>query len=85
MPELGKLKQIRQGGVHILGVSSGTLRPARVETTAPPYEGEYAVTPGAEAQVLETRGLRMTGNVIVNPIPQNYGLITWDGSTLTVS
>lgn len=27
-------------------------------------------------------GLR---HVIINPIPSNYGLITWNGSTLTVS
>lgn len=50
-----------------------------------PYEGEYAVTPSADAQILETDGKRMTGNITVNPIPRNYGLITWNGSFLTVS
>ena len=24
-------------------------------------------------------------NIRINPIPSNYGLITWDGSVLTVS
>lgn len=49
------------------------------------YTGEYEVTPSAETQTLETEGLRMTRPVVVNPIPNNYGLITWNGSFLTVS
>lgn len=50
-----------------------------------PYTGEYTVTPSAEEQVLQTENLRMTDNITIEPIPQNYGLITWDGSTITVS
>lgn len=49
------------------------------------YTGEYEVTPSAETQTLDTEGLRMTRPVVVNPIPNNYGLITWNGSFLTVS
>lgn len=49
------------------------------------YEGEYTVTPSATAQTLATEGLVMTQNVTIEPIPNNYGLITWDGSVLTVS
>ena len=50
-----------------------------------PYGGPYTVTPGRNAQVLETRGKIMTENVTVEPIPQNYGLVTWNGSILTIS
>lgn len=50
-----------------------------------PYTGTYTVTPSAEEQVLQTENLRMTGNITINPVPQNYGLITWNGSYLTVS
>lgn len=49
------------------------------------YRGSYVVTPTQETQVLETNRLMMTNNVTINPIPSNYGLITWNGSTLTVS
>ena len=49
------------------------------------YTGEYEITPSAETQTLNTAGLRLTRNVTVNPIPQNYGLITWNGAFLTVS
>ena len=50
-----------------------------------PYTGAYEITPSAETQVLSTKYLRMTDDVTINPIPNNYGLITWDGHTLTVS
>ena len=49
------------------------------------YEGEYIVTPSSEMQILATTDRKLTSNVVVNPIPDNCGLITWDGSTLTVS
>lgn len=49
------------------------------------YEGPYAVTPTGEAQVLETIAKTMEGNITIEPIPQNYGMITWNGSVLTVS
>lgn len=67
-----------------LSTSTGTPV-ARSYVQVPPYEGNYAVTPSAETQVLQTSGLRMTDNITIEPIPSNYGLITWNGSTITVS
>lgn len=49
------------------------------------YEGEYTVTPSQETQTLPTAGTKLTQNITVNPIPSNYGLITWNGSYLRVS
>lgn len=49
------------------------------------WEGPYEVTPQATAQVLATSGLQMASDLTIGPIPSNYGLVTWDGSTLTVS
>ena len=49
------------------------------------YIGPYTVTPNGRTQTLATRNLTLTGNITVNPIPQNYGLITWNGAFLTVS
>lgn len=44
------------------------------------------VTPAAEAQVfVPDPGVDGYNRVEVGAIPSNYGLITWDGSTLTVS
>lgn len=49
------------------------------------YTRAYEVTPSNERQTLPTEGLMMSHDVVINPIPSNYGLITWNGSTLTVS
>lgn len=49
------------------------------------WEGPYEVTPTASAQTLATSGLQMASDLTIGPIPSNYGLVTWDGSTLTVS
>lgn len=50
-----------------------------------PYTGDYSITPSAEARIIPTNGKRMTDDITIQPIPQNYGLITWNGSTITVS
>lgn len=49
------------------------------------YDGPYAVTPTTTAQTLATRGLLSTADIVVNPIPSNYGLVQWNGAVLTVS
>ena len=49
------------------------------------YPGPYEITPTQETQVLRTAQIVAQMNIVVNPIPSNYGRITWDGSVLTVS
>ena len=50
-----------------------------------PYAGEYEFTPADEAQTIPIYGKTATRDIVINPIPSNYGKITWNGSTLTVS
>ena len=54
---------------------------AGVET----YDGPYEFTPTAGSQTIEIDHKMATANIIINPIPSNWGLITWNGATLTVS
>lgn len=49
------------------------------------YDGPYTVTPSQQQQALHTMNKTLSQNVVIKPIPSNYGLITWNGSTLTVS
>ena len=49
------------------------------------YSGVTEVTPSAETQTLPTSGFMLQADIVINPIPSNYGLVTWDGATLTVS
>lgn len=51
----------------------------------PIYDGEYEATPTQETQVIPVLGYQMAQDFVVNPIPSNYGLITWNGFEMTVS
>lgn len=49
------------------------------------FHGDYEYTPTQETQTIEIDHLTALENIVINPIPSNYGLITWNGSVLTVS
>ena len=49
------------------------------------YHGQTEVIPSQETQVLHTANRALTENIIIDPIPSNYGLITYNGSVITVS
>lgn len=49
------------------------------------YTGSVDITPTNTVQVLATQGKVLDTNLIIEPIPNNYGLITYNGSYITVS
>lgn len=49
------------------------------------YDGPYEFTPTEDTQTIEIEHLMATQDIVIDPIPYNYGLITWNGSTLKVS
>ena len=51
----------------------------------PEYSGNYEIEPSENYQTIPMEGLRAAHNVVVDPIPNNYGLITYDGTGITVS
>lgn len=69
---------------NLVGVDTDLSAPIITYLT-PYYEGAYHVTPTNHSQVLDTSEMRMHDNVTIDPIPSNYGLITWNGSFITVS
>lgn len=72
---------VRDGGEVAVGIDQRSpLVPAMDE-----YDGPYEVTPTTTAQTLATRGLLSTADIVINPIPSNYGLVQWNGAVLTVS
>ena len=72
------------GSLSPVGGLSGVLTiPERI--TPDYYDGEYTITPAAEAQTISVRELIMRQDLTVEAIPQNYGLITWNGAYLTIS
>lgn len=53
--------------------------------TFDPYIGNYRITPTDVQQTLLTKGKGMVENVVIEPIPNNYGLVTYNGFELTIS
>lgn len=49
------------------------------------YKGSYNIVPSLHRQIVKVKGLYATEDIIVEKIPDNYGLITWNGSFLKVS
>lgn len=49
------------------------------------FTGDYEATPSDEEHRLLTAGKVLAHDIIINPIPSNYGRITWNGAYLTVS
>ena len=52
---------------------------------APRYDGDYVFTPSQQEQTIPIKDLMARQDITIEAIPNNYGLITWDGSTITVS
>lgn len=48
------------------------------------YDGPTEITPSDDAQVLQTLNKTVVRNIVVNPIPENYGRLLYSGKTLTV-
>ena len=71
------------GGEDIGTATDSQIVINRIE--ADEYAGPYEITPSATEQVLETRNKKAIQDIIINPIPSNYGLVTWDGVSLTIS
>ena len=71
--------------VALSGTVKANVATAIVTSITPPYEGEYEFTPTSEVQTVPCNGMKMSDDIKINPIPQNYGLITYNGSYITVS
>ena len=76
---------ILDGDCNLLTAQDGEAGTVIKVKAADYYTGETEFTPSGETQVINTTGLLIPSDITINPIPSNYGLITWNGSTLTVS
>lgn len=51
----------------------------------PLYSGEYSFVPTTEEQTIETKGFALLENIVIAPIPSNYGLVSWNGLGIRIS
>ena len=71
------------GNVSLEAQIDGT--PDKFMAVYPPsYTGAVEVTPSEEEQTLQTSGLYMSDNIVISPIPSNYGRIAYSGGIITV-
>lgn len=83
---VGGVAVIRDGVASVTICSDGEVGTfTKIREALPAYEGDTIITPTNEPQILSTANKSVYENITINPIPSNYGLITWNGSTLTVS
>lgn len=90
MGDVIHLRVIGQDPVPLI-VESDDLHPMSVERVRTiwlnpdPYEGDYEFTPTRETQIVMTKHKTLDENIRINPIPQNYGLVTYNGSIITIT
>lgn len=90
MADTNPLVRIRSGTpIRIESVSADdvSLMEVKIERMSYPakrYEGSYEFTPSDEEQTILISGQIAEQNIRIKPVPQNYGRIEWDGSTLRV-
>ena len=70
--------------LHELDAETGVFMVIR-EGALPAYTGAVEVTPSEERITLATGNTTVFSDIVINPIPSNYGRISWNGSVLTVS
>lgn len=80
----GTLSGVSSVNGVLSGSSSVTGTLSTDAQAMPYYDGPYAVIPDETMQILPTRNRAMSDNVTIAPIPNTYGRIAWNGSTLTV-
>ena len=82
----GSLTPVAGLSGRLSGVSSLSGKIGIPERVTPPqYTGPTTVTPTQEQQILHTQDFYLIDDIVIDPIPNNYGLITWNGTVLTVS
>ena len=85
-----RINRIQGGEIHLVAVGGDTIHPTQISTGGggrayPRYSGPTEITPSQQEQTLYTSGCRLTNDITINPIPSNYGRITWNGTALTIT
>lgn len=79
------LANVLDGGADLSNTLDGTAEKIVRYRETEYYTGSYLYTPTQSRQTIPIAQLTATEDIVIEAIPDNYGLITWNGSTLTVS
>lgn len=56
-------------------ISVSAIRP-------PEYDGPYTFTPNESSYIFNTSGKMVGNDIVIDPIPDNYARMSWDGTVL---
>ena len=65
-------------------VSIPAVPSAAIEIGSEAYRGTYEFTPTGETQTVAVQNKVMLQDITINPIPNNYGKVSWDGATIMI-
>lgn len=62
-----------------LEVDFGELQEVSIDGgNFPRYSGPYEIEPAAQEQILKTRDRITTEDIVIKPVPKEYGLVTYN-------
>ena len=50
----------------------------------PSYSGGYEFTPNDDTQIIATAGQILEQDIVINPVPNTYGHVAWNGRFISV-
>lgn len=80
--------ELSQTAHSIDGVVSGQAKVSgnvTMPTGGMNYSGDYEFTPTEEEQTIDIGGLKAKSNIVIKAIPSNYGRVSWNGTTLSIT
>lgn len=86
-------KHVLSGTISPVGTLSGSISSVKKlsgkvsvpeGSLAPAYTGPYEYTPAETQQVINISGQKAVENIVIKPVPGNYGRIAWNGTSLRV-
>lgn len=93
MKSSAQISKVRSGSAEIKTIGTKTETKNVIEsakynmydgTRNPSYSGSTEVIPGDTEQVLATAGKNLNSNIVVKPIPSNYGKIITIGNIIRI-
>ena len=66
-------------------LSSTVASSINIAERVPTYDGPYELTPTDDVQIIPIEEKKATQDIVINPIPSNYGKIGWNGAYLTAT
>ena len=80
----GDISVVDSMGADLASIEGLTVSLSIPEFASVYYDGSYEIDPTDDVQTLQTQGLVMRQNLKINPVPDSYGHIAWNGTRILI-